>query len=354
MNGIISFVFVLGLLIFVHELGHFLTAKMVGIRVERFSLGFPPRMFGKKIGETDYCISWLPLGGYVKMSGMVDETLDTTIKDEPWEFQSKPIWQRIIVISAGSFMNILLAIAIFAILVYFSGIAGFDGTKVGELFPGKPAESIGLQEGDAITSIDGQPVASWEELVTIIHSKPNIELELEWERNGELFTRKVTPELDPERKVGMIGIGAKLLYREVGLLESLQYGAVRSYVTTKDILTTFKDIITGKLAFKEAIGGPLTIFQVTKESAKRGFDYLLMITAFISLNLGLFNLLPFPVLDGGHLVLLLIEGVRRKPLSVRTRVVIQQIGMAFLLALMVFVIFNDIRRWDQIKEIFNF
>ena len=124
MTTILAFLFVLGVLIFVHELGHFVTAKMVGIKVERFSLGFPPRMFGKKIGDTDYCISWLPLGGYVKMAGMIDESLDGTITGEPWEFASKPVWQRLIVISAGSIMNIATAVIIFALIAFAGGIPG--------------------------------------------------------------------------------------------------------------------------------------------------------------------------------------------------------------------------------------
>ncbi len=351
LNSILSFIFVLGILIFVHELGHFLTAKMVGIRVERFSLGFPPRMIGKKLGDTDYCISWLPLGGYVKMAGMVDESMDTTITGAPWEFQSKPIWQRIIVISAGSFMNILTAVVIYALVFYFTGVVN---TKVGEVLPGKPAEALGLQTGDLIVSVNQQPVDSWEELTKIIHSHPGQEMVIEWQRDGQTFSGRVVPELQPEENIGLIGIGPAMEYRRVSLGESVGYGVVTSYRTLSLILRSLKLIVTGEVPIKQAIGGPLTIFQMTSESAKRGPTTLFMFMAFISLNLGFLNLLPFPVLDGGHLVFLLIEGVRRKPLSVKTRLVIQQVGMAFLLALMVFVIFNDIRRWGEIKEIFNF
>ena len=351
LNSILSFIFVLGVLIFVHELGHFITAKLVGIRVERFSLGFPPRMIGKKIGDTDYCISWLPLGGYVKMAGMVDESMDTTIRGEPWEFQSKPIWQRIIVISAGSFMNILTAVVIYAAISYFSGVVN---TRVGEVLPGKPAEALGLQAGDLITAIDGQPVDSWEELTKLIHTKPGVELQIEWKRGDQILQGRVVPELEPTQNIGLIGIAPAMEYRPVGLFEALRNGVVTSYRVLTLIVQSLKSIIVGEVPFKEAIGGPLTIFQMTRESAKRGAGTLFTFMAFISLNLGLLNLLPFPVLDGGHLVFLLIEAVRRKPLSVKTRLVIQQIGMAFLLGLMVFVLFNDIRRWDTIKELFKF
>lgn len=344
LTAIISFIFVLGLLIFVHELGHFVTAKMVGIRVERFSLGFPPRMIGKKVGETDYCLSWLPLGGYVKMSGMIDESMDASIKGEPWEFQSKPIWQRVIVISAGSFMNILTAVVIYGIVVYINGIGESVGSTVGEVLSGKPAEAIGLQTGDIITSVNQRPVDTWEELTEVIHSHPGVELEIKWLREGEEISSRVTPELQPESKIGLIGIGAKIQYRDVGLLEALGYGFSISYRFLKLIGASLELVISGQESIKDALGGPIIIAKMAGETAKRGLQSLFEFTAFISLNLGLLNIMPFPVLDGGHLVFLGIEGIRRKPLSIKTRLWVQKIGMALLLALMVFIIINDIRR----------
>lgn len=347
LTTLLAFIFVLGLLIFVHELGHFVTAKMVGIRVERFSLGFPPRMVGKKIGDTDYCISWLPLGGYVKMAGMVDESMDTEIKGEPWEFQSKPVWQRIIVISAGSIMNVITAIVIYAAIVYFTGIGETVGTTVGQLVPGKPAEQIGLQPGDKIVAVDNEPVSTWEDLTAIIHNKPGVEVTLKWQRDGQVFTKQVTPEPQPENNIGLIGIGPKIEYRQVGLLASLEHGAKTAYTFLALTFHHLKLIITGEESLKESIGGPVIIAKLAGESARLGFQSLLLFTAFISLNLGFFNLLPFPVLDGGHLVMLLIEGVMRRPIPVKTKVVIQKIGMAFLLALMIFIIINDITRWKD-------
>lgn len=347
MTTLLAFIFVLGLLIFVHELGHFVTAKMVGIRVERFSLGFPPRMVGKKIGDTDYCISWLPLGGYVKMAGMVDESMDTEIKGEPWEFQSKPVWQRIIVISAGSIMNVITAILIYAAIVYITGIGETVGTTVGQLIPGKPAEQIGLQPGDKIVAVDGEPVHTWEDLTAIIHNKPGVEVTLKWERDGQVFTKQVTPEPQPDSNIGLIGIGPKIEYHQVGLLASLEHGAETAYTFLDLTVHHLKLIIIGKESLRESIGGPVIIAKLAGESARLGFQSLLLFTAFISLNLGFFNLLPFPVLDGGHLVILLIEGIMRKPIPVKTKVVIQKIGMAFLLALMIFIIINDISRWKD-------
>jgi regulator of sigma E protease len=352
LTSLLSFIFVLGLLIFVHELGHFATAKMVGIRVERFSLGFPPRMFGKKIGDTDYCISWLPLGGYVKMAGMVDESLDAEITGEPWEFQSKPVWQKVIVIAAGSFMNIVTAIVIYSLIIYFNGIGIPNGATVGDVLSEKPAAAIGMQKGDVITAIDNTGVSSWEGLTGIIHKSAGKELTIKWERNGELFEAKVTPELQEDR--GLIGIAPEIIYRDAGLFESFEQGTVTSFNFLRLILGSLGQIITGEQPLRDAVGGPIMIAAVAGEMARRGFGDLLALTAFISLNLGFFNLLPFPVLDGGHLVFLGIEGIRRKPVSVKAKVAVQKVGMAFLLALMVFVIYNDFRRLSTIKDLFNF
>ncbi|MFQ5650376.1 MAG: RIP metalloprotease RseP [bacterium] len=345
MTFLLSLAFVLGVLIFVHELGHFITAKMVGIKVERFSLGFPPRAFGFQYGDTDYCISWVPVGGYVKMAGMIDETMDDTITGASWEFASKPVWQRIIVISAGSFMNIVLAVVIYTGITYFTGLPhASETTAVGQVLNGTPAEAIGLQAGDVITIVSGQTVDTWQDLTTILHASPQVEVDLEWRRGDETMSAKVTPELQPDNK-GRIGIAPIFDYRPATFSESLEHGVISSYTVLKMTAQVLKLILTGKESFRNAVGGPIAIAKFAGESAKRGFDVLLATTALISLNLAFFNMLPFPVLDGGHLVLLLIEGVMRKPLPSKTRLFIQKIGIAFLLALMVFILINDVTRW---------
>ena len=341
----LPFIFTIGLLVLAHELGHFLLAKLVGIRVERFSIGFPPRLFGKKIGDTDYCISAIPLGGYVKMTGMIDESMDEgSIKGEPWEFMSKPIWARFLVILAGPVFNLFLAALIYSSIFMISGVetqAEPSYAVVGSVSAGAPAESIGLQPGDRITAIDGRPIEMWDDLLTIVHSSPGKELVIEWKRDGQLFSDKVIPMKDPIREVGLIGIGPQTNITKVGPLKAIWYGSMNTVYKTELIIRSFGLLFSGKVAAKDALAGPVRIAEMTGQVARGGFLDLLAFAAILSINLGLLNLLPFPVLDGGHLVMLTIEGVTRRQISTKIKMLVQQIGMALLLALMAFVVIND-------------
>ncbi len=341
----LPFIFTIGLLVLAHELGHFLVAKLVGIRVERFSIGFPPRLFGKKIGDTDYCISAIPLGGYVKMTGMIDESMDEgSIKGEPWEFMSKPLWARFLVIFAGPAFNVILAAIIYSSIFMISGVettADPNYAVVGNVLPGTPADSIGLQAGDRITKVAGTPVEMWDDLVKIVHAAPQQPLLIEWERDGQTFSTTVVPMKDPIREIGLIGIGPQTETQQVGIFKALWYGSVNTVYKTQMIFRSFGLLFSGQVPAKDALAGPLRIAEMTGQVAKGGFSALLAFAAILSINLGLLNLLPIPVLDGGHLVYLLIEGVIRRPISTKIKMVVQQIGMALLLALMVFVIIND-------------
>lgn len=336
-------IFVLGVLVWIHELGHFLFAKLVGIRVERFSMGFPPRLFGIKIGDTDYCISAIPFGGYVKMSGMIDESMDNdAIKGEPWEFMSKPVWARFLVIFAGPAFNIILAFVIFAVGIFITGIAEPVGPIVGSVFENTPAEKAGLIEGDRITKVDGKDIQEWDDILQIIHHSANKELVIEWARGGEQYSQTVIPEYDQIQDVGLIGIGPKSEIRRPGVFEASVMGAQSGWNLTKLMGRSFGLMFSGEIPFRKSIAGPVRIAKMAGDSAKGGAGGLFSFMALLSLNLGLLNLLPFPVLDGGHLVFLGIEGIIRRPISVKLKLVVQQIGMAILLAFMVFVIFNDV------------
>jgi len=344
-HDVIVFIPVLGLLVFVHELGHFLAAKWAGIRVERFSLGFPPRMIGKKIGDTDYCISWIPLGGYVKMAGMIDESMDEKIEGKPDEFMSKPIWKRAIVIAAGPFMNVLLAVAFFAGLNYHYGVAEPTNEPIIEqVIPESPAAGIALQTNDRILSINGNSVETWEQLTKLIHANPEKEITLEWDRNGETLRATVTPRRDPQDEKGKIGISPKVEIRPAGFGESFTLACVRSWFITREIGKFVGKLFAGKESVREGLAGPVQMMKMAGQFAREGWAEVANFIALISLQLALINILPIPALDGGHLLFLGIESILRRPVSVRARIVVQQIGMALLLALMVFIVINDVQK----------
>lgn len=343
LNILIIFIPVLGLLVFIHELGHFLAAKWAGIRVERFSLGFPPRLFGKKIGDTDYCISWIPLGGYVKMAGMIDESMDSEVTGQPWEFMSKPIWKRMIVIAAGPVMNVLLALFFFTAVYSFYGMRETT-TVIEQVMPNSPAAAVGLQPDDKILMIDGKNISSWDEITAVIHPNAEKTLSIEWERNAQRMQSFVTPRRDSASTRGLIGIAPKLVTRQMGFMEALQRSGRETWGMTQATFQFIGRIFTGKESAREGLAGPIFMAKTVSQAAQQGFDTLLYLTAFISLQLAILNILPIPALDGGHLLFLAIEGILRRPLSLRLRMVIQQIGMALLLVLMAFVLFNDVQK----------
>ena len=353
MITILATIFVLGVLIFVHETGHFLSAKLFRMRVDRFSLGYPPRMVGKKIGETDYCISWIPFGGYVKIAGMVDESLDKkslTKKPESWEFRSKPWIQRVIVVAAGSLMNIALAFFIFTAATLHHGIDEISpDSVVGEVMEGKPAQLAGIHPGDRIVRIDGQSVDTWEAMAGIIHEIPGKSVRIEWFRNDSLFSADVTPQKEKVvgkgeiEEVGLIGIGPSFTTRRAGLFEAFIHGARTTYYLGELVVVSFWKLVTGEESIK-SLAGPVFIAKMAGESARSGIETLIAFLALLSLNIGILNLLPVPVLDGGHLVFLAIEGVIRREVPIKIKSIVQQVGMVLILGLVVFVIYNDILR----------
>jgi len=208
--NIFYFLVVIGVLVLVHELGHFLAAKLFGMRVDRFSIGFPPRAFGKKIGDTDYCVSWIPIGGYVKIAGMVDESFDTEFANEdpkPWEFRSKPIWQRMIVICAGVVMNILLAVFIFWAIIYYQGKTIRPVTEVGYVTPESPAAKSGFRVGDKIISVNGKPATHWEEIENLVYSEAlSGNLSIELSRGGEKMNLRIVSPMTSEILEDRLGL----------------------------------------------------------------------------------------------------------------------------------------------------
>lgn len=350
MTTLVATIFVLGILIFFHELGHFLVAKKSGIRVEKFSLGFPPKMIGKKIGDTEYCISWIPLGGYVKMAG--EDPDQSKIQGKPWEFMSKSLGIRALVIAAGPVMNLILAVFIFWGIIFFKGMQEIhdETAQVGLVASGGPADEAGIKPGDTIISINEVEVTTFRDMAEIIYQQVEKPIEVEWIRDGKEFSAQITTfkdrvldEKGEIKEVGKIGIGPSYTTIKVGFFKSfLEAGGTTVFILVESI-KFIVGLITGTASIK-LLGGPLFIAQTAGQTAKSGFVNLLSFMALLSVNLSLINILPIPVLDGGHLLFLSIEKIKGSPLSLKQRAAMQQIGLAFLILLIIFVTYNDFLR----------
>ncbi|MFA4838563.1 MAG: RIP metalloprotease RseP [Candidatus Neomarinimicrobiota bacterium] len=352
MITILAVLLVIGGVIFIHELGHFIFAKLTGMRVEVFSLGFPPRLIGKKVGDTDYCISAVPLGGYVKVTGVVDESMDVegAKSAEPWAFGSKKTWQKLLFIVGGVLFNMFLAFIIFSVLTASSGI--FDPSPeaiVETVILNLPADSIGIQSGDKIVAINGTKVAAWKDMTDLIYAHPNSVIQLTWERNGVVHQKSLKTISNKVLKgsrfvdVGMIGISPKFTHRNASVWEAISSGANNTWYWLKITVVSLKMVATGEESIRN-LGGPIFIAKLAGQSAKSGLGSLFGLMAIISVNLALINILPIPALDGGHLVVILIEAVIRKPLSITAKMRIQQVGLALILMLTALVFYNDIVR----------
>ena len=349
---ILSFIFVIGVLVFIHELGHFLAAKSVGVRVEKFYLGF--NFFGlgwkKEYKGTEYGIGLFPLGGYVKVAGVIDESMDTEFTGGPDEFRSKNTLEKIWIMSAGVIMNFLLAILIFSHLTYHNGINEADPRAiVGQVAQEYPAELLGLQEGDEIISINGVQISDWDEMTKEIHGHPDENIQLSWIRDGSILkgdvTTKSIPQLigDEMVQTGMIGIQPIYYHQNVTISKAFYYGSHRTYQFLDLIIRTIKGLLKGNISIKE-LGGPIMIAKVAGESAAAGMSALLGLMAYLSLNLGLLNILPIPGLDGGHVLIALIEGIIRRDLPIKVKMGVQQAGLLILLILFITIMVNDIQR----------
>jgi len=350
MTYIFSLIVVLGVLIFVHELGHFLAARLCGVGVEKFSLGFGPKIFGKKIGITDYQISSIPLGGYVKMIGEEPDA-DIDPANISLSFTHKHVLKRIIIVAAGPLFNYLLAIVIF--FAFFQIYGTFIlRPVVGEVRKGAPAEKAGLVKGDEIVSIDGTAVSSWEEMAELITGSSGRSLSATVRRGGSETVLHITPELQPaknlfgediERYVIGITSSGDVLSVKLNPIQAVTESLVQAYKVSKLMIVGIAKLIKGDISAKN-LGGPIMIVQMAGDQAKEGAANLIYFIAFISINLAIINFLPIPVLDGGHLLFFSIELLIGRPVNIRTREIAQQAGIFVLLLLMVFVFYNDITR----------
>jgi len=347
---ILQVIVVFGLIVFVHELGHFLAAKWAGVGVERFSLGFGPKVLGKKVGETEYLLSAVPLGGYVKMVGEeIGETVDPAI--EQLSFSHKSVGKRFFIVFAGPFSNFVWAFIIFSITFLSFGVTvPLDAAKIGGVVPNLPAQKAGLQPGDEILSVAGTPVKTWEELADRIQHSQGQETHLTIKRgNDQTVEVVVTPEWRGAQPGGngqpgyVIGIERVFQSQAVSFGQAIKIGAEQTWLWTKLIFQSLVMLIRGEVSAKE-LGGPILIAQVAGQQARLGLDYLLRFAAVINVNLAVFNLLPIPVLDGGHLLFFLIEFLLGRPLSVRSREMAWRVGFLVIATLIVLVFYNDIAR----------
>ena len=347
--SIVFAIIALGALIFIHELGHFLFAKAFGVGVEKFSLGFGPKIYSKTVGETEYLLSALPLGGYVKMVGEGEEA-ELTEEDKKRSFAEKPVLQRILIVAAGPVFNLLFAFFLF-ILIFMIGVPAVT-TKVGEVVPGKPAAVAGIVAGDSISSVNGKPVARWDDFAKIIAEGELAPLDIAVQRGQSTLSFKVTPESRTAKNllgdtvtqpiIGVVAAGDTVIdHFPPG--EAIARGSAQSWNVIKLTVLSLVRLVERAIPL-DNIGGPIMIVKMAGEQAAAGGVNFLAFVALLSVNLGILNLLPVPILDGGHLAFFLIELVIGRPVSKRAREIAQQVGLVLLISLMVLAFYNDIAR----------
>ena len=356
---LLPFLLVLTVVVFIHELGHFLVARWCGVKVKAFSIGFGREIWGfvDKHG-TRWRLAWIPLGGYVKF--MDDEnaastspgnTANMSEEEKAGSFHAKPLWQRAAVVAAGPIANFLLAIVIFAMMFALIGVRS-TAPRVDEVVANSPAAAAGFKSGDIIRSIEGRAVDSFTEVLRAVSAAPGRQLSVVVDRGGADYTLNVTPERQEISDNfggtivrGIIGIRRvtnpeTIEHRRAGPLEAVWLGVRETNFIITSTLSYIGDVITGRQR-ADQLGGPIRIAEVSGQVAKVGPEAMLNLIAVISVSVGLINLFPIPLLDGGHLLFYAIEGLRRKPLSERTQEIGFRIGLALVLMLMVFATWND-------------
>ncbi len=351
MTSAITVILVLGGIIFFHELGHFVFAKLFNVGVKAFSLGFGPKIFGFKKGQTTYKISAIPLGGYVSMVGEQpgDELPEGFTPDQ--NFETKPAWQRMCIVAAGPIFNFVLAFLIFWFLM---GAYGHPQLLpvVGGVQPDSPAMQAGLQKDDRIVSIDGKPVDFWQDFAEVVRTSGGNTVLLGIDRNGTLLDVNVTPAMRTGKNI----FGETISRPLIGIMsstrtETVHYSVGNAFVqageqTWNMVALTVQGIIKliERVIPLDSIGGPIMIVQMVNQQAERGLAEVLALAALISINLGLINLLPIPVLDGGHIMFFAIETIIRRPINQKVRGIALRLGVSMLFLLMALAIFNDVQR----------
>lgn len=352
MTTLVAFVVVVGVIVFVHELGHFLAAKLSGVRVEVFSLGFPPKAMSRKWGETEYQLAWIPLGGYVKMSGMADESRDDNFDpDDPRGFMRQTFPKKVFIIVSGVLMNVVLAWILYSLTTWQGGLSKLEGTTLTMVAEDSPAARAGLAVGDRIVAVGGTEVTDWGELTRIIRASPQRSLPIVWVRGDSMMSATVTPEpaaefsLEKARTdtVGKIGIVGTLIIQPVGPFKSILYGAIQVAYTIRLNVVSLAALLSGNASIGD-LTGPIGIAKLSGESARAGWLDFLSFIAMISVSIGFLNIMPIPMLDGGHLVFIFLEAALRRPIPTKVKEGIMKLGLAALLTLVIVVSYHDIIR----------
>jgi len=336
---LVASVLVFGLLILAHEFGHFITAKRAGVRVIEFAIGFGPRLFSWERGETIYSVRLFPVGGFNLMAGMDPEE---PAGDDG--FRSKSVGWRSAVLAAGPLMNFLLTAVLFSLMFAVFGLptgVAIDSTAIGQVVPGFPAERAGLRAGDVILSIEGREVSVWEEVVESISGSAGEPLTIVVRRGDQNLTVVVTPTADPQRPgEGAIGVTPTLLFTPIGLGRAVIEGVIETWRVLVAWVGGIVALILGRAPLD--LGGPVAAVRFIGSSAQSGLANLMYLAGFLSLNIGLFNLLPFPALDGGRLVFLAYEGLSGRKVDPHKENLVHFIGFATLIILLILVTYRDI------------
>ncbi len=352
----VYFAIVLGILVFVHELGHFIVARFADVKVLTFSLGFGKKLIKFKRGETEYAVSAVPLGGYVKMLG---ESVDDVITEEdlPRAYSSKPPLVRLAIAFSGPFFNVLFAALVFFVML----VTGYPGpstaTKIGVVMKGEAADKAGIRSGDLVTAIDGRPISEWTQLQKIIKGSAGKQLTFDVTRDGKPIDIRVTPQYTNERnefgevtgKAYLIGVAPATVTERESVSAAVPKAGFLTYHYTRLTILGIGKLIKGSISPKN-VGGPILIFQQVGKQAKEGSGHFLLFLAIISINLGVVNLLPIPILDGGHILFSLIEVVVRRKIPDRTVAIAQKIGLGILICIMVLATFNDLDRFNIFRH----
>lgn len=357
MNTVISMLsslLLLGFLIIVHELGHFLVARWSGVRVLRFSIGFGPRLLTRTRGDTEYAVSAIPLGGYVKMAG--EQRGEES--QQPWEYLSKPIGTRAKIVFAGPFVNYLVAL----VTLWVVFVIGYPELMpvVGKLMDDMPAKAAGLQVGDRIQAVGNQPIRTWEEMTKLIYQSPGVPLTFRIARAGQALSVTMTPKPKPitdpfghAKTVGLIGIAPSGAFEShrVGPIAAIGRTIRQQNEWTAQTMVALWSMATGKLSVRESVTGPIGIVYLTSEAVRMGFAPLLYLMSLFSLSLAIFNVFPIPILDGGHLLFLAIEQLRGRPVSLNVQERSSQVSLALLLTLVLIICINDVNRFGLVEKV---